>query len=88
MHHSTRFTGEELVFGIEEGQVEAFLHERGYDNAVNMSGQELEKVYFTGANQGRQVTPIYAMIHAIVTGKDTEEQGATLGVYGGEVDNG
>lgn len=67
MHRSARFTGEELVFGIEEGEVGAFLSERGYDRVVNVTSQELEKQYFTGANAGRKVAPIYAIVHAVVS---------------------
>ena len=64
MQRTARYTGEWLVFGIEEGKVQDFLQARGYSQIINITSQELEKAYFTGANQGRRVAPIYAIVHA------------------------
>lgn len=68
MQRYSRFTGEGLVFGIGEGQVEKFLQARGYTQVQNVTGQDLKRLYFTGANQTRAVAPIYAMVHATVEG--------------------
>ena len=68
MQRTARYTGERLVFGIEEGKVKDFLQERGYFHIINITSQDLERAYFTGANQGRRVAPIYAIVHAAVEG--------------------
>jgi len=66
MKRYSRFTGEGLVFGIEEGKVEEFLSRRGYIHIENATGNDLKKVYFTGVNQNRPVAPIYAIVQATV----------------------
>ncbi|MCJ7739221.1 MAG: SAM-dependent methyltransferase, partial [Anaerolineae bacterium] len=66
MQRAQRFTGEGLVFGIEEGAVEAFLQTRGYTQIKNVTSAELTKAYCTGVNQARSVAPIYAIVHATV----------------------
>ena len=66
MQRYSRFTGEGLVFGIEEGQVEAFLLARGYTQIQNVTSEDLKRLYFTGVNQTRAVAPIYAIVHAAV----------------------
>jgi methyltransferase (TIGR00027 family) len=66
MQRVRRFTGEGLTFGIEEGQVEAFLQKRRFNQIKNVTSADLKKAYFTGANQSRAVSPIYAIVHATV----------------------
>jgi methyltransferase (TIGR00027 family) len=66
MQRYRRFTGEGLVFGIEEGQVEEFLRVRGYTQVQNVTGEDLKRLYFTGVNQTRAIAPIYAIVHATV----------------------
>ena len=68
MQRYRRFTGEGLVFGIEEGQVEAFLRARGYTQIQNVTSEDLKRIYFTGVNQTRSIAPIYAIVHATVRG--------------------
>jgi methyltransferase (TIGR00027 family) len=68
MQRAKRYTGEGLVFGIEEGQVEEFLRVRGYTQICNVTGQDLKRVYFTGVNRTRAIAPIYAIVHATVKG--------------------
>jgi methyltransferase (TIGR00027 family) len=68
MQRTARYTGERLMFGIEEGGVQEFLQARGYAQIVNVTSQDLERAYFTGVNQGRRVAPIYAIVHATVVG--------------------
>jgi O-methyltransferase involved in polyketide biosynthesis len=46
--------------------VEKFLQARGYAQVQNVTGQDLKRLYFTGANQTRAVAPIYAIVHATV----------------------
>jgi methyltransferase (TIGR00027 family) len=66
MQRYRRFTGEGLVFGIEEGKVEEFLSQRGYTHITNATSQDLKQAYFTGVNQNRPVASIYAIVHARV----------------------
>jgi methyltransferase (TIGR00027 family) len=66
MQRAKRYTGEGLVFGIEEGQVEEFLRVRGYTQIQNVTSKDLERIYFTGVNRTRTVAPIYAIVHATV----------------------
>ena len=68
MQRAKRYTGEGLVFGIEEGQVEAFLRVRGYTQIRNVTSEDLRQLYFTGVNQTRAIAPIYAVAHATVKG--------------------
>ncbi len=66
MRRARRWTGEGLTFGIEEGQVEAFLEARGFVDIHNATTDDLKRAYFTGPNQARSVAPIYAIVHATV----------------------
>jgi len=66
MQRARRYTGEGLVFGIEEGQVEVFLRTRGYTRIRNVTSKDLHEAYFTGVNQGRTIAPVYAIVHATV----------------------
>ena len=75
MQRARRYTGEGLVFGIEEGQVEAFLRARGYTQIQNVTSKDLERIYFTGVNQARLVAPTYAIVHAATA----KEPGMTKG---------
>jgi O-methyltransferase involved in polyketide biosynthesis len=64
MQRYGRFTGEQLTFGIEEGKVEEFLSRRGLTQIENVTGEDLRRAYFTGANRNRPIAPIYAIVHA------------------------
>jgi methyltransferase (TIGR00027 family) len=66
MQRTQRYTGEGLIFGIEEGQIETFLQARGYAQIRNMTSADLGGIYLTGANQTRVIAPIYAIVHATV----------------------
>jgi len=66
MQRASRYTGEALAFGIEEGQAEQFLQARGYTAIKNVSSADLKRAYFAGANQSRAVAPVYAIVHASV----------------------
>jgi O-methyltransferase involved in polyketide biosynthesis len=66
MQRAKRYTGEGLVFGIEEGHVEEFLLARGYTQVQNVTSQDLERMYFTGVNEARVIASTYAIAHAVV----------------------
>lgn len=67
-----RLTGEKRVFGIEPGQIETFLRERGFTQVVDVHAEQLEHLYCTGPNQGRIMAKYYAIVHAEVGGKQRE----------------
>jgi methyltransferase (TIGR00027 family) len=66
MRHSARVTGEQLRFGFEQGTVEGLLGRHGFYRIVDADSQALGQKYLTGPNQGRQVAPVYAIVHATV----------------------
>jgi methyltransferase (TIGR00027 family) len=66
MERSKRYTEEGLIFGIDKGQVEIFLRERGYTKIKNVTSEDLHKMYFSGVNKPRTIAPIYAIAHAAV----------------------
>jgi methyltransferase (TIGR00027 family) len=66
MQRAKWYTGEGLVFGIEEGHVEEFLLARGYTQIQNVTSQDFERMYFTGVNEARVIASIYAIAHAVV----------------------
>jgi methyltransferase (TIGR00027 family) len=68
MQRTKRYTGEGLVFGIEEEQAEEFLRVRGYTQIRNVTSEDLKWMYFTGVNRTRVIAPIYAIVHATVQG--------------------
>lgn len=58
------FSGEGLIFGIEEGKIEEFLSRRGFGHIVNVTGDDLHRLYFKGINEKRKVAPVYSIVHA------------------------
>jgi methyltransferase (TIGR00027 family) len=68
MSRARRFTGEGLIFGIEEGTIGEFLRARGFTRVVDMTADDLHAKYFTGANLKRTVAPVYAIARATVAG--------------------
>ncbi len=61
-----RFTGEGLVFGIKKDEIADFMTQRGFTSVVNAGAEDFKRLYFTGANQGRPIADIYAIVHAEV----------------------
>jgi methyltransferase (TIGR00027 family) len=72
MRRYRRFTGEGLTFGIDEGTIEKFLHQRGFCQIKNVTTGCLKKAYFTGVNQKREVAPGYAIVAATVKFREDE----------------
>jgi methyltransferase (TIGR00027 family) len=66
MQRYSRFTGEPLVFGIDEGSIDRFLSQRGFSQIVNIGMAGLRAAYLTGKNRNRPLSPIYAIVHAKV----------------------
>jgi O-methyltransferase involved in polyketide biosynthesis len=59
-------TGEGLTFGIEEGSVEAFLKERGFNEIRDIDAKGLKQTYFTGKNANHKIAPGYGIVMAEV----------------------
>lgn len=66
MQRVSKYTGEGLTFGIEEGRVEEFFSKYGFVRIYNVTGEDLRKAYFIGINQTRAIAPVYAIVHAVV----------------------
>ena len=66
MRRNRWLSGEELSYGIPEGQITGFLAQRGFCEVYNADCQELQKTYFTGPNAGRKVADGYAIASAVV----------------------
>jgi methyltransferase (TIGR00027 family) len=58
--------GEPFLFGIKEGEVEAFLAERGFSKVGNMTSEDYKKAYFHGINESRSVCNLLAFAHAVI----------------------
>ena len=66
MRRAARLTGEEYLFGIDEGRVEEFLAKRGFSDVRNVTFADLKPVYFTGANAERKMPNGLAIVSAKV----------------------
>jgi methyltransferase (TIGR00027 family) len=58
--------GDRLMFGIEEGTIEAFLSERGFQQIKDISGDYYEARYFTGPNRNRKGCCLCRVVYATV----------------------
>ncbi len=72
MRRYRRITGEALIFGIEEGSIEEFLHQRGFFQVKNVTSKFLKNTYFAGANRKRKIASGYAIASAKVVSKEGE----------------
>ena len=59
-------SGEMLVFGIPDGQITAFLEQRGFSDVQDADSKLLHDTYFHGANASRAVAYGYAIASAII----------------------
>jgi methyltransferase (TIGR00027 family) len=66
LKRAAKMSGEEYMFGIDRGQVEAFLTQRGFRNVHNMTLEALKQGYFIGPNAGRTVPADIAIVSAEV----------------------
>jgi methyltransferase (TIGR00027 family) len=58
--------GDRLLFGLEEGTVGAFLHDRGFHQVREVSGDFYESQYFTGPNRNRKGCSLCWVVKATV----------------------
>ncbi len=66
MRRTAQMTGEEYLFGIDEGQIETFLTQRGFFDVRNATGGDLKRLYFTGPNARRVLPTGIAFVSARV----------------------
>jgi methyltransferase (TIGR00027 family) len=65
----SRLAGERRALGFPKGEIEDFLTRRGFTQVVKVDAKQLQRLFCTGANQGRAVAEIYAIVHAEVAGR-------------------
>jgi methyltransferase (TIGR00027 family) len=58
--------GDRLMFGIEEGAIEAFLSDRGFQQIRDISGDYYEAAYFRGPNRNRKGCCLCRVVYATV----------------------
>jgi methyltransferase (TIGR00027 family) len=61
-----RVIDEEHIFGLDEGKVAEFLRRRGFSDVHVADPGELKRLYFTGANAGREIAQGAAIASARV----------------------
>jgi methyltransferase (TIGR00027 family) len=66
MRRARRLSGEGLTFSIPEGTAQEFLEKREFIHVADISGEELHKRYFNGANSRRKVAWGYGIALAEV----------------------
>jgi O-methyltransferase involved in polyketide biosynthesis len=69
MRRYKAFSGEEIVYGIDHNTIKGFMEHRGFENVVNVTGDDLHAMYFKGVNAKRPVASIYSIVHATVRPK-------------------
>jgi methyltransferase (TIGR00027 family) len=64
--------GDPLGFGIEEGTVEMFFADRGFDTVKHLTSDSVKSAYFRGASRDIHVAPFLGYVHATVRAGDLE----------------
>jgi methyltransferase (TIGR00027 family) len=60
-------SGEHFRFGLESGELAAFLAQRGFELKNNVNAPDCKNMYFRGQSLQRQISPIFWFAHAIVS---------------------
>lgn len=66
LRQASRVSGEPYLFGIDQGQVEPFLAERGFCDVLDVPLENIKSKYFTGPNAGRVMATGLAIVSARV----------------------
>jgi methyltransferase (TIGR00027 family) len=66
MRRARRVSGEGLTFAIPEGKVQEFMEKRGFTNVVDVTSEELHRLYFSGPNSRRKVAWGYGIASATI----------------------
>ena len=69
LHQFVASEGAPLQFGIEEGKLEEFFNQRGFDEVTNVTSASCKEKYFNNASGGRTVSPMFNFVHATVSTK-------------------
>lgn len=67
MNKAGKVSGEKYMFGIDQGQIETFMNQRGFQDIQNMTLEDLKPLYFTGSNAGRVLPKGIAIVSARVS---------------------
>lgn len=66
MRRAAKLSGEDYMFGVDKGQIEAFLTQRGFRDVQSVELPELKPRYFTGKNAKRSLPEGIAIASAVV----------------------
>ena len=66
LRRASKLSGEAYMFGIERGQVEAFMAQRGFMGVKSLSLEEVRALYLAGKDAARPVPPGIAIASAVV----------------------
>ncbi|MEL7671516.1 class I SAM-dependent methyltransferase [Methanobacterium sp.] len=58
--------GEPFLFGINNGEIQSFLVQRGFKNVRNITSEDYKKAYFHGKNKDRTVNSLSSFVHAVI----------------------
>jgi len=62
-----KVSGEKYMFGIDQGQIEPFMNQRGFHDIQNVTLEDLKPLYFTEANAGRVLPKGITIVSARVS---------------------
>ena len=69
LRRASRLSGEQYMFGIDQGQIVPFLAQHGFKEIRNWTLEDLKQCYFTGSNAGRVIPSGINIVSARVIGK-------------------
>ena len=58
--------GEPFLFGINDGEIQSFLVQRGFTKIKNTTSEDYKKAYFHGKNEDREVNSLSLFAYAVV----------------------
>ena len=58
--------GEPFLFGINDGEIQSFLVQRGFTKIKNTTSEDYKKAYFNGKNEDREVNSLSLFAYAVV----------------------
>ncbi len=67
MQRTAKLMGEAYMFGVDRGQIEPFLSQRGFRDIRNTNLEDIKRLYFTGPNAGRMMATGIAIVSARVS---------------------